>query len=369
MKCEAYFIGLSNPPLTLPDSPSAISNPPSVTQPSRLEHPVRITDHSWPEGTVPVVSVFCWTYNDVKFIRESIDSILMQETTFPVEIIIHDDASTDGTADIIREYGVKHPQLFRNILHAENQMSQRKSVMEPMFTKLRGEFVALSHGDDYWINPRKLELQVALMEKQPALGLCGGRCLVKDETRTDEKPGIVVEPAYRKAVYTVEDLFMGFFLQTSTLLIRAPLPPMPDFIDKVTNPDGIIRFLCTMHGGAGFVWQDLAVYRIHGGGVWSGADLGGRLFAELKTNRLLDGYSGGKYSHLFRQSGIKHASETVNLTSYSGNRSRAMKVALISCVRLFPYGTFAMLALLLGIFSGSCTMALGRWKAGICQAS
>ena len=91
-----------------------------------LSAPVRITGQVWPEGMVPVVSICCITYQHVNFIREAVEGFLMQETTFPVEIIIRDDASTDGTAEIVREYQEKYPQLIRTILHTENQSSKGK---------------------------------------------------------------------------------------------------------------------------------------------------------------------------------------------------------------------------------------------------
>ena len=92
-----------------------------VPQPDRLPHPVRITEQVWPEGTVPVVSIFCITYNHEKFIREAIEGFLMQETTFPVEIFIHDDASSDATAQIVKDYAAKFSQLFKMVLQTENQ--------------------------------------------------------------------------------------------------------------------------------------------------------------------------------------------------------------------------------------------------------
>jgi glycosyltransferase involved in cell wall biosynthesis len=85
-----------------------------------LPRPVRITEHQWPEGTVPLVTITCVTYQHVNFIRDAIEGFLMQETTFPVEILIHDDASTDGTADIVREYEAKYPHLIKPIYQMEN---------------------------------------------------------------------------------------------------------------------------------------------------------------------------------------------------------------------------------------------------------
>lgn len=133
-----------------------------------------VTEQIWPVQTLPVVSVFNWVYNHVDYIRESIESILVQKTTFPIEIIIHDDASNDGTADIIKEYERKYPHLFRNILHTENQWSQGKSVMTPLFEKPKGKYIALLHGDDLWTDPYKMQKQVEFMEANPDAIVCGG---------------------------------------------------------------------------------------------------------------------------------------------------------------------------------------------------
>jgi len=89
-------------------------------QPQWLENPVRITEQKWPEGTQPVVSIFCITYNHEKYIRDAIEGFLMQETTFPVEIFIHDDASSDKTQQIIHEYQERYPWLFKIIFQKEN---------------------------------------------------------------------------------------------------------------------------------------------------------------------------------------------------------------------------------------------------------
>jgi glycosyltransferase involved in cell wall biosynthesis len=111
----------------------------------------------------------------------------MQETTFPVEIIIHDDASNDGTAEIIREYEKKYPQLFRNILQEENQWSQGKSIMQPLVTAPRANLIALTHGDDYWISSNKLEKQHNALKVNPDAVLCLHQCFITNENKNDFK--------------------------------------------------------------------------------------------------------------------------------------------------------------------------------------
>ncbi len=135
-----------------------------------LSNPIKITEQVWGDEIMPIVTIFSWTFNHKDFIKQSIDSILMQKTTFPIEIIIHDDASNDGTKEIILDYQKKYPFLFKNILQTENQWSQGKSVMAALFEKPRGKYIALTHGDDYWTDPLKLQIQVDFLENNENYG-------------------------------------------------------------------------------------------------------------------------------------------------------------------------------------------------------
>lgn len=130
-----------------------------------LKKAVAIKKQKWPEGTVPLVSISCTAYNQKDYIVQCIEGFLAQETTFPVEIIIHDDASTDGTAEIIKEYSLLYPNLFKTILQQENQYRLGKMTNAFNFEIARGKYIALCHGDDYWIDALKLEKQVTAMQK------------------------------------------------------------------------------------------------------------------------------------------------------------------------------------------------------------
>lgn len=98
----------------------------------------------------------------------------MQKTTFPFEILIHDDASPDGTADIIREYEKKYPLLIKPIYQTENQYSQGKTSVSATwnFPSAKGKYIALCEGDDYWIDENKLQMQADFLEKNPEYGMC-----------------------------------------------------------------------------------------------------------------------------------------------------------------------------------------------------
>lgn len=129
-----------------------------------LKEAIAIKKQKWPEGTVPLVSISCTAYNQKDYITECLESFLAQETTFPVEIIIHDDASTDGTTEIIKEYCSLYPHLFQATLQKENQFSLGVNYNNFNFLKAKGKYIALCHGDDYWIDNRKLAKQIIAME-------------------------------------------------------------------------------------------------------------------------------------------------------------------------------------------------------------
>lgn len=113
----------------------------------------------------PLVSIRCLAYNHEKYIEQAIDGFLMQETTFPFEIVIHDDASTDHTADIIRQYAKEYPNIIRPIYETENQYSKKDGSLRRIMDKaLRGRYTALCEGDDLWISREKLQKQVSFLE-------------------------------------------------------------------------------------------------------------------------------------------------------------------------------------------------------------
>lgn len=130
-----------------------------------LKKAVPIKKQEWPISTIPLVSISCTTYNQKDYIVQCIEGFLAQETTFPVEIIIHDDASTDGTSEIVKEYSLLYPHLFKAILQEENQYRLGKMINTFNFEIARGEYIALCHGDDYWIDTLKLEKQVTAMQE------------------------------------------------------------------------------------------------------------------------------------------------------------------------------------------------------------
>lgn len=112
------------------------------------------------------VSICCITFNHELYIRQCLDGFLMQKANFKFEILIHDDASTDDTANIIREYENKYPTIIKPIYQSENQFSKGGSVNAKFqYPRANCKYVALCEGDDYWTDPLKLQKQVDFLEE------------------------------------------------------------------------------------------------------------------------------------------------------------------------------------------------------------
>lgn len=125
------------------------------------------------------VSVCCITYNHAKNLRQCFDGFLMQKTNFKYEILVHDDASTDGTIDIINEYASKYPDLINPYIQKENQYSKGNGFvgLTINFNRAKGKYIALCEGDDYWTDPLKLQKQVDFLDMHPKYSAVTGNAI------------------------------------------------------------------------------------------------------------------------------------------------------------------------------------------------
>ena len=112
-----------------------------------------------------VVSILCITYNQEKYISECLDSLVNQNCSFPFEILVHDDASTDSTREIVKRYSSEYPEIIRPLFQIENQYSKGIDIIgENLVPRTRGKYIAFCEGDDHWCDYRKIEEQVAFLE-------------------------------------------------------------------------------------------------------------------------------------------------------------------------------------------------------------
>ena len=123
----------------------------------------------------PLVAIHCFVYNHEPYLRDCLEGFVMQQTNFTFVAIVHDDASTDGSAAIIREYEEKYPHIFKPIYETENQYSKRDGsidrIMNEAIEATGAKYVAMCEGDDYWTDPYKLQKQVSYMEEHPECAL------------------------------------------------------------------------------------------------------------------------------------------------------------------------------------------------------
>ena len=113
------------------------------------------------------VSVCCTVYNHEKYLRKCLDGFVMQKTNFAFEVLINDDKSTDSSADIIREYYEKYPDIIVPVFQTENQYSKGVDIIDDILIPMaKGKYIALCEGDDYWCDENKLLLQYDYMEQQ-----------------------------------------------------------------------------------------------------------------------------------------------------------------------------------------------------------
>lgn len=156
------------------------------------------------------ISIVCDVFNHEPYLRQCLDGFVMQKTDFPFEILINDDASTDKSVDIIKEYVSKYPSLFKPIYQSENQFSQGVGIWSDIqFPRATGKYIAICEGDDFWTNPLKLQKQVDILEADESLmACCTNSSLVdKEGTLIEEKLSRPVVPDNREGKYTLREFF------------------------------------------------------------------------------------------------------------------------------------------------------------------
>ena len=169
-----------------------------------------------------LVSIQCLVYNHEPYLRQCLDGFVMQKTNFRFEAIVHDDASTDGSAKIIREYAEKYPDIIKPIYETENQYSKRDgSLTRIMNTACRGKYIAICEGDDYWIDPLKLQKQVSILENNINVFM-----VYTGFKTVDEKGNLICRPLYTdfmkksKSGDIFKMLLHGNFILTLTTCFR-----------------------------------------------------------------------------------------------------------------------------------------------------
>ena len=215
-----------------------------------------------------LVSILCTAYNHEQYIRSALESFVSQQTDFAFEVLVNDDASTDGTAAIIREYEEEYPEIIRPFYQAENQFSKGiGTIYENIFyPNARGKYFAFCEGDDYWTDESKLQRQVDFLESHPDYSACVHNTTLHfcNGSRPDE----LLIPSRGDHEVLYENVIRGPIdaYHTSSLMARREIiVQTPDFYRAATAhgfADYAWGLLLKLNGGIWFIDRSMSVYRL-----------------------------------------------------------------------------------------------------------
>ncbi len=217
-----------------------------------------------------MVSICCITYNHEKYIRETLEGFLMQKTNFKYEIIIHDDASTDNTANIIREYEQKYPNIIKPIYQKENQYSKGESPFLNTMQLTKGKYIALCEGDDYWTDERKLQLQFDYMEENKNCTFCFHNGYIYDDAnKKNIRKFIPYSKEQEKYLtkdnkYNLGELALLNMVPTASYFFRNNIK-FPSWVKQLVAEDIVVQLLTTYKGYAYYMNEKMCVYRVNTG--------------------------------------------------------------------------------------------------------
>lgn len=262
----------------------------------------------------PVVSVLCITFNQVDYIGQCLDSLLAQKTDFPVEILVNDDCSTDGTTEKVLEYQRLHPESVRVVTHEQNQYSLGKSPMgEFLVPMARGAYVAMCEGDDYWTDARKLQRQYEVMCAHPELAAC---VHAHDNVRADTGRRVST-PRYadHDCMVSLEDATSrSQCYATNSLFVRgdamASYHESPFFRLRTDGDHKMLVFFSLVAGGIYYLNEVMSAYRMLAKNSVNRSMLMGDRLEEIARKkrdgrkellRLADDYTEGAYHELIER--------------------------------------------------------------------
>jgi glycosyltransferase involved in cell wall biosynthesis len=232
----------------------------------------------------PKVSVAMITYNHEKFIGQAIESVLMQETDFPVEIVIGEDGSTDNTRRVVQGYAEKHPGRIRLLAHGRNL--GMNANLAATLAACRGEYIALLEGDDFWTDRQKLARQSAFLDTHPDCVNCFHNVTVvsddpqastKDYFQQPDGSMLMCAPDMPSRISQNEFLKRNVIPTCSVMLRKSSVGILPAWFHKLSLGDQPLHVLCTEHGLSAYFPAVMGAYRLHGTSAWSGKADGYRI--------------------------------------------------------------------------------------------
>lgn len=252
----------------------------------------------------PLVSVCVLTYQHASYIAECLDSVLSQETSFPIEILVGEDQSSDGTREICIAYAEKFPdkiRLFLNdrvdIICFDGRPSGRVNFLN-LFSEARGEYFAFCEGDDYWTDKTKLERQVAVLRDYPKCSLVFHNALVIKEG----SQGRIFSSDLTEGFYDIQSVVSKpWFVPTQSILFRKDMLELGEWVKHVYNCDYAIQLMLAIKYPFYFIDKTMSVYRMHEGGSGAGRKIFFNTIKVIETLSIFNALSNFKYDQLIKQ--------------------------------------------------------------------
>lgn len=263
-----------------------------------------------------LVSICCLTYNHENYISDCLKGFISQKTSFPYEILIYDDASSDKTQEKIKEYEKKNPRLIKPIYQTENQLSKGVGVnIKYNFLRAKGKYIALCEGDDYWTDPLKLQKQVDFLENNHEYVIT-----YHDAKIINEKGELIKDSKLKKELqrdFSSDELIKGKMILTLTMCFRNVIKEFPPEMSKVKNGDKFLTSLLGNYGKGKYLSNiENAVYRKHTNAIWSSLTKTKQIYFNGETRAWLARYyqrlGNQKYFNYFNEE-AKHHFEKVLL--------------------------------------------------------
>lgn len=269
-----------------------------------------------------MVTIRCITYNHEPYIRQCLEGFIMQKTNFRFEAIVHDDASADETANIIREYAEKYPDIIKPIFETENQYSKLDgSIQRIMSEHIHGKYVAMCEGDDYWIDPLKLQKQVDFLESNPKYSMCAHNAFVFYQQKNDV---CLFNKTSYSGELSVHDAIHAWKIPTASILVLSEIAKeYPSWLAVIYSGDYSL-ILRTLLKGKIYLNSDImSVYRVSYVGYSASALYKGKNIFMLEQRQiLLESFlrgTGGMFA-MEIESKISSLKEEIIFQQYKDNR-------------------------------------------------
>lgn len=281
------------------------------------------------------VSVCMITHNHEKFIKQAIESVLMQKTDFDYELVIGEDFSTDKTRKIVLKCQKKYPNKIKLILNKKN-LGIIPNFIQTL-KKCKYKYIALLDGDDYWTSPNKLQKQVNFLENNTDFVICFHNARTLDQETGDCSKLFFY--GIQKKVWGLDDLLRNNFIPTLTCVFKNHLfDKFPEWYYHAFPNDWPLHIINAQYGKIGYIDKIMATYRNHGKGAVTGSNPINNYKRYIKTFESIKSYISPKYKPIVNETISKFYFE-LSIFYNKEKRFNQAKMTIIKCIKNSPFNS------------------------------